>query len=176
MCGSAWPRRKRPPHTRRPRNPTGVSAVRLRGWHWPRARSDRFRPEIRHHIEHAAHVERQRLGVEAHEIRLGALRQRWFIGRSTPATTTAVWPAESSQRTISTKYTPLPVESGFCAEIFRMRIRATFPSNSNHHTVTQRKAAQADRESRRQAREKPKAQRFTKICPHASAMQGMIGP
>ena len=57
---------------------------------------------------------------------------------STPATTTAAWPAESSQRTISTKYTPLPVESGFCAEIFRMRIRATFPSNSNHHTVAQK--------------------------------------
>ena len=36
---------------------------------------------IRHHIGHAAHIERQRLGVEAHEIRLGALRQRWFIGR-----------------------------------------------------------------------------------------------
>ena len=35
---------------------------------------------IRHHIGHAAHIERQRLGVEAHEIRLGALRQRWFIG------------------------------------------------------------------------------------------------
>lgn len=95
---------------------------------------------------------------------------------STPATTAAAWPAESSQRSISAKYTPLPVESGFCAEIFRMRIRATFPSNSNHHTVTQREAAQADRESHRQAREKPKAQRFAKICPHASAMQGMIEP
>lgn len=95
---------------------------------------------------------------------------------STPATTAAAWPAESSQRTISAKYTPLPVESGFCAEIFRMRIRATFPSNSNHHTVTQREAAQADRESHGQAREKPKAQRFAKICRHASAMQGMIEP
>ena len=42
---------------------------------------------------------------------------------STPATTAAAWPAESSQRTISAKYTPLPVESGFCAEIFRMRIQ-----------------------------------------------------
>ncbi len=81
LCGNAWPIRKRPPHTRWPRNPTGVSAIRLRGWHWLRARSDRFRPEIRHHIGHAAHVERQCLGVEAHEIRLGTLRQRWFIGR-----------------------------------------------------------------------------------------------
>lgn len=95
---------------------------------------------------------------------------------STPATTADAWPAESSQRTISAKYTPLPVESGFCAEIFRMRIRATSPSNSNHHTVAQREAAQADRESRRQAREKSKAQRFAKICPHACAMQGMIEP
>ena len=84
---------------------------------------------------------------------------------STPATTAAAWPAESSQRTISAKYTPLPVESGFCAEIFRMRIRATFPSNSNHHTVTQREAAQADRESHGQARKsrKPKgSQRFVR--------------
>ena len=95
---------------------------------------------------------------------------------STPATTAAAWPAESSQRTISAKYTPLPVESGFCAEIFRMRIRATFPSNSNHHTVAQREAAQADHESHRRAREKPKAQSFAKICPHACAMQGMIEP
>lgn len=31
LCGNAWPIRKRPPHTRRPRNPTGISAVRLRG-------------------------------------------------------------------------------------------------------------------------------------------------
>lgn len=176
MRGIAWPIRKRPPHTRRPRNPTGISAVRLRGWHRLKGRSNRFRPEIRHHIGHAAHVERQRLGVEAHEIRLGALRQRWFIGRIDAGDTAAAWPAESSQRTISARYTPLPVESGFCAEIFRMRIRATFPSNSNHHTVAQREAAQADRESRRQAREKPKAQRFAKICPHASAMQGMIEP
>ena len=31
LCGNAWPIRKRPPYTRRPRNPTGISAVRLRG-------------------------------------------------------------------------------------------------------------------------------------------------
>ena len=31
LCGNAWPIRKRPPHTRWPRNPTGISAVRLRG-------------------------------------------------------------------------------------------------------------------------------------------------
>ena len=57
LCGNAWPIRKRPPHTRWPRNPTGVSAIRLRGWHWLRARSDRFRPENRYSAP-KAHVTR----------------------------------------------------------------------------------------------------------------------
>ena len=177
------------------RNHMGAPAVRLRGWHWPMTRSDRFRPENRYSAS-KAHVTRDTsdsqesaetsncsAGRPSHTARSRASARRdsnagksSFTGSSTPATTAAAWPAESSQRTISAKYTPLPVESGFCAEIFRMRIRATSPSNSNHHTVTQRKAAQADRASHRQAREKPKAQRFTKICPHASAMQGMIEP
>ena len=36
---------------------------------------------IRHHVGHAAHIEWQRLGIEAHEIRDGALRQHRRIGR-----------------------------------------------------------------------------------------------
>ena len=36
---------------------------------------------IRHHVGHATHIEWQRLGIEAHKIRDGALGQRRRIGR-----------------------------------------------------------------------------------------------
>ena len=168
--------RKRPPHTRWPRNPTGISAVRLRGWHWLKGRSDRFRPEIRHHIGHAAHIERQCLGVEAHEIRLSALRQRWFIGRIDAGDHGGCM----AGRKLATHHFRQIHAASRRIRLLRRDIQNAhtrhLPSNSNHHTVAQREAAQADRESHGQAREKPKAQRFAKICRHASAMQGMIEP
>ena len=168
--------RKRPPHTRWPRNPTGISAVRLRGWHWLKGRSDRFRPEIRHHIGHAAHIERQCLGVEAHEIRLSALRQRWFIGRIDDGDHGGCM----AGRKLATHHFRQIHAASRRIRLLRRDIQNAHTRHLSFEFESSYRDAKGSCASRpriaQASPQKPKAQRFAKICRHASAMQGMIEP
>ena len=133
-------------------------------------------PEIRHHIGHAAHIEWQRLGVEAHEIWFGALRQRRRIGRIDAGDHGGCM----AGRKLATHHFRQIHAASRRIRLLRRDIQNAHTRHLSFEFESSYRDAKGSCASRpriaQASPQKPKAQRFAKICRHASAMQGMIEP